>query len=162
MGINGLPNNETSNNYIPISLHFFSIFSVAWVYQWKYEYVQQTQLPPLLVRQGYSKWWSTFNKNFIQPANIQGWFQKNPRSIKPGDNQTSQFLQQKSISAAKLASITDKQEYIKQLKDILLQLDQSKEASKKEEASSPEINLGEYVGPDNEDDCYGIFSHISN
>ena len=69
-------------------------------------------------------------------------------------------MQQKSTSAAKLASITDKQEYIKQLKDILLQLDQTKAASKNEEASSSGINLGEYVGPDTEDDCYEIFSQI--
>ena len=45
---------------------------------------------------------------------------RNPRALKPRDIQTSQFLQQKSIAAAKLASITDKQEYIKQLKEILL------------------------------------------
>ena len=70
-------------------------------------------------------------------------------------------MQQKSISAAKLASITDKQEYIKQLKDILLQLDQSKEVSNKEKASSSGMKLDEYEGPKNEDNCYEIFSQIS-
>ena len=71
----------------------------------------------------------SFQYRFHPTTEYPIWFQKNPKVIKPGDFRIIQFLQQESMTATKWASITDKEEYMQQLKHILSQL-QSKEKLK--------------------------------
>ena len=54
-----------------VSLHFFSKFSLAWIFTWQHQFRkdQSSKLLPVLGKQLSVKWWDNFNATH---ANAQG------------------------------------------------------------------------------------------
>ena len=125
------------NSTQPITLQFFSKFALPWIYQWRFEFVKNPNpaFPPTLVRQGSIKWWDSYNASNAYPAQVQFWFTKNQHFLAPSQKESALFLQQKSNTAALLASAHDKDAYIKQLEDTLSQLHVKSSISSESEKS---------------------------
>ncbi|KAL5127898.1 polyprotein [Glycine soja] len=152
---------NSKESRIPADLKYFSSFALSWIFSWQYRYGKtenNKQYPPLQ-RHAFVKWWPQFDTSKAAPEQVKNWFQSNPEFLKPGDPETSLFLNQKSQLSAFLASSKSKESLAQNLKEVLQLLQQEEEEEPpKKEAESSENNDDQEDDPfyQNEDDCFGI------
>ncbi|KAH1210398.1 hypothetical protein GmHk_15G044720 [Glycine max] len=156
---NKLYNSKESR--IPADLKYFSSFALSWIFSWQYRYgkTENSKQYPPLQRHAFVKWWSQFDTSKAAPDQVNNWFQSNPEFLKPADQETSLFLNQKSQLAAFLASSKSKESLAQNFKEVLQLLQQEvEEEPSKKEAESSETNDDQEDDPfyQNEDDCFGI------
>nr|KYP58546.1 hypothetical protein KK1_013959 [Cajanus cajan] len=83
---------EERTNPFHSSLHFFSKFSLAWIFAWQHQYKKNSKLLPILGKQASVKWWDQFDASQANTQGVALWFQKNPKSLKSANPETCQFL----------------------------------------------------------------------
>ena len=145
-----------------VSLHFFSKFSLAWIFAWQHQFRkdQSSKLLPVLGKQLSVKWWDNFDATHANAQGVSSWFKKNPKALKLADPETSQFLNRKAQIAAAIAASANDETLAQNLHQILglLQTDSegssSKGKTKKTSKASSSSSSGSYF--QNEDMCFGM------
>ncbi|KAL2337661.1 hypothetical protein Fmac_012107 [Flemingia macrophylla] len=137
------------------SLHFFSKLSLAWIFAWQHQFKKQNpKLLPTLGKQPSVKWWDRFDASRANTQGVALWFQKNPKSLKVADPETSRPKSPQSTCKAS----TGDEALATNLQQILglLQTDSESSSSKGKAKKGTSSSSSSEEYSQNEDDCFGI------
>ena len=104
-------------NRLPQTLIFCSKFSLAWICQWEYAFLQNPKpRPSSLGRIFKVKWWDPFTYTYIEPQQVLEWVNKHQlQAPTTPSKQELQFLSQKSVVQSKLIVALTQEDIVKLL-----------------------------------------------
>ncbi|XP_027337497.1 disease resistance protein At4g27190-like [Abrus precatorius] len=124
---------------------------MAWIFSWQYRYskTEEDDILPMIHRHAFVKWWNQFNAKHAGPQGVNEFFGNNPKLLRLADPVTFKFLNQKAKIAAFLSGCDSKDKMKKNLKEVLLLLNQDEAESSTKQKSDPNKDDDFYQ---NEDD----------
>ncbi|XP_057445722.1 uncharacterized protein LOC130737882 [Lotus japonicus] len=137
--------NKELNNY-PDCLNFYTIFSLSWVFSWRYGLKTKTQ--PILFKQALIKWWRIFDASKAYKENVNQWFKSNQNCLKHASPQSNLLLNQKAHITAALAGASTEEDLLKNLQTALQLLKEPKEQASSSKAPQQKISSQSSFGSD--------------
>ncbi|XP_057445578.1 uncharacterized protein LOC130737747 isoform X1 [Lotus japonicus] len=137
--------NKEFNNY-PDCLNFYTIFSLSWVFSWRYGL--KTKPQPILNKHALIKWWKAFDASKAHKDKVIQWFKSNQKYLKHASPQTSLLLNQKAHITAALAGASTEEDLLRNLQSALQLLKEPIEQASSSKAPQHKISEQSSFGSD--------------